>query len=67
MTFSNVPFSLSITVAGLAVLMLSFASRAFVDPTELPTIHISEVTAFVLMACAIYICTYALVVFIWRA
>ena len=57
---------MSITIAGLAVGMLGFASKAYSDPAELPTIHISEVTAFVLMFCAIYICAYGLAVFLWR-
>ncbi len=47
--------------------MLGFASKAYLDPSELPTIHISEVTAFMLMACAIYICAYGLAVYVWRA
>ncbi|GAX81475.1 hypothetical protein CEUSTIGMA_g8904.t1 [Chlamydomonas eustigma] len=58
--------SLSITMAGLSVGMLGFASKARTDPTENPTLHISEVTAFILMACAMYICGYGLLIFMWR-
>jgi hypothetical protein len=59
--------SLSITLAGISVGMLGFASKSLTDPRELPSVHIAEVTAFMLMACAIYICVYALFLFLWRA
>lgn len=46
--------------------MLGFAAKSYSDPTELPSIHISEVTAFVLLLCAICICSYGIGVFLWR-
>ncbi|KAG1677557.1 hypothetical protein FOA52_014455 [Chlamydomonas sp. UWO 241] len=54
-------------LGGIAVLMLGFASTAHRAAGEVPTIHISEVTALVLLTCAIYIVAQALWVFRWRS
>ena len=46
--------------------MLGFAANAYHDPAELPTVCISEVTAFVLLAMAIIMCAFGLISFLWR-
>lgn len=47
--------------------MLGFSATAHTDPTEDPTIHIGETTAFVLMATSIALAAYGLSAFVWRS
>ncbi|GIM04827.1 hypothetical protein Vretimale_9326 [Volvox reticuliferus] len=57
----------AITVGGIATGMFGFAASAHTDPYERPTIHISETTAFVLLAMAIAMAGYGLGAFVWRS
>ncbi|GIL50672.1 hypothetical protein Vafri_6796 [Volvox africanus] len=57
----------AITVGGIATGMLGFAASAHTDPYERPTIHISETTAFILLAMAIAMAGYGLGAFVWRS
>ncbi|EFJ45121.1 hypothetical protein VOLCADRAFT_94637, partial [Volvox carteri f. nagariensis] len=47
--------------------MLGFAASAHTNPFERPTVHISETTAFVLLALSIAMAGYGLGAFVWRS
>ena len=58
---------LCVLLGGLAVGMLGFASKAYSDPTEKPTIRISEMTAFALLIASIFLCIHGIYAFTWRS
>ncbi|GFR44816.1 hypothetical protein Agub_g6153, partial [Astrephomene gubernaculifera] len=57
----------AITVGGIATGMLGFAASAPTDPYQRPTIHISEITSFVLLGVAVAMAAYGLGAFVWRS
>ncbi len=47
--------------------LLGFSATAHTDPSEVPTIHIGELTSFVLMIIAIAMAAYGTGAFVWRS